>query len=117
MIVVEQMTRSVKGTDKNITYLYRLIKNTVNLSLDFDSLEVQAYGIEIERQDEQNCVITNIERDSILTISPYRHKVHELVKLLYDNEVSPIHLVDVVGEYVDTWVDDFDTELKIVSTN
>ena len=42
----------------------------------------QAFGIEAERQDL-------------------------LLSLIHDNQVSPIHLVDILGEYVDEYVSDF----------
>ena len=34
--------------------------------------------------------------------------------MLYENEVSPIHLVDIIGPYVDEYVNDFN---KIYSEN
>ncbi|WP_407644975.1 DUF6514 family protein [Clostridium polyendosporum] len=45
------------------------------------------------------------------SISPQRHKVHNLLKMIYDNGVSPRHLIDILGEYVDTYVIDFDVAL------
>lgn len=71
-------------------------------------IEIQSYGIELERQDFVDGQLTGIERNVIRSISPDRHKVHNLLKLLYDNEVSPIHLVDVLGEKVDEYIIDFD---------
>ena len=52
--------------------------------------------------------INNIERDSVEYISPALYKVNSLLSLLYNNNVSPVHLVDVIGEYVDEYVEDFD---------
>ena len=67
-------------------YQYRIIETKYN--------EVNTYGIEIER-------------NSIEKISYYLEKVRELLSILYKNEVSPIHLVDIIGEKVDEYVSEF----------
>ena len=77
-------------------YQYRIIETKYN--------EVNTYGIEIERKDFNNDVLINIERNSIEKISYYLEKVRELLSILYKNEVSPIHLVDIIGEKVDEYV-------------
>jgi len=66
-----------------------------------------AFGIEIERQDLIEGEVVRIERDSINKISNKEEKVKELLDLVYRNKVSPIHLVDILGEYVDRYVSDF----------
>ncbi len=114
-MVVESMVRNEVCEDMKKNYFYRLVKNKVSLSLGDDTMEVQSYGIEIERQDILNSSIVNIERDCVKSISPHRHKVHNLLKLLYDNCVSPIHLVDVLGDYIDEYIVDFDEALKEIS--
>ena len=63
----------------------------------------QVYGIEVERQDIINGGLVNIERNSVNNISTDKEKVKRLSK----NNVSPIHLIDVIGEYVDEYVSDF----------
>lgn len=80
-------------------YQYRIIETKYN--------EVNTYGIEIERKDFNNDVLINIERNSIEKISYYLEKVRELLSILYKNEVSPIHLVDIFGEKVDEYVSEF----------
>lgn len=122
MMVVECITRNenFEGIMKN--YIYRLTKNSFSISLDAenlseDKMEVQTYGIEIERQDILDDCIINIERESVESISPYRHKVHDLLKLLSDNCVSPIHLIEILGEYIDEYILDFNEDLKDIATN
>lgn len=80
-------------------YQYRIIETKYD--------EVNTYGIEIERKDFNNDVLINIERNSIEKISYYLEKVRELLSILYKNEVSPIHLVDIIGEKVDEYVSEF----------
>jgi len=122
MMVVECITRNenFEGMEKN--YIYRLTKNSISISLDTehlneDSMEVQTYGIEIERQDMLEDIIINIERESVESISPYRYKVHDLLKLLADKCVSPVHLIEILGEYIDEYILDFNEDLKEIATN
>lgn len=99
MRVVRNLCKELKVEDKNFKFSYRLIET------DFDGKEV--YGIEVEREDFINNELTNIERDSVDRISPNKDKVFELVNKLYKFEVSPIHLIDIIGEDVDNFVADF----------
>lgn len=112
MVVIESMSRSEVADDVIYNYFYRIVKGQVTLPIGSDKIVVQSYGIEIERQDIKDGNVINIERDCINSISPQRYKVQNLLKLLYDNNVSPIHLIDVLGEYVDEYIIDFDKELK-----
>lgn len=100
MKVVENLIKSVNGDDISYTYSYRLIKANYNSN--------DAYGIEIERADYKNDIIVNIDRDRVKLISPNLQKVRDLLGMLYENQVSPIHLIDIIGEKVDEWVVDFE---------
>lgn len=108
MVVVENMNRSVTEKGIKYNYFYRMTKCKISQSHDNDTMIVQCYGIEVERQDIIDKSIKFIERDSIKVISPDRHKVHNLLKLLYDNIVSPIHMVDIIGSCADEYASDFD---------
>lgn len=81
-------------------YNYRLIKK--------DYKGVAVYGIEIERKDYVGLKIVNLERENMDMISIHRHKVKQLLMLLYNNQVSPIHLIDVAGAYADEHTYEFD---------
>lgn len=111
-MVMDNLIRTKFGEDKKSIYFYRLIKNNLNIICDWDIIPVQSYGIEIERQDMLNDKLVDIYRDSVKNISPNRYKVHNLLKLLYTREVSPIHLVDVIGDYVDEYAMDFDEQIR-----
>lgn len=112
MVVVENLCGSNSLGNIKYVYYYRMMRNNLKLAYNNEIIEVQSYGIEIERQDIINDRIIGIERDSIINISPDRHKVHNLLKLLHDNTVSPIHLIDVIGCYVDEYISDFDMLIK-----
>lgn len=80
-------------------YAYRLVKTNYR--------NIIAYGIEVERMDFNDENLVNIERECINKISPIYNKVENMVELLYKCKVSPIHLVDVLGEAIDNCVMDF----------
>ncbi|QGU96231.1 hypothetical protein GOM49_15010 [Clostridium bovifaecis] len=111
MLIVENVGRIEYRDDVECRYSYRVIKDKVTF-LDGDKQEIQSYGIEIERQDIIDGKLVRIERDNVKCISPHRHKVHDLARMLYDNLVSPIHLIDILGEYIDEYITDFDEILK-----
>lgn len=117
MVIVESIMRSVKTDEVERIYHYRMLKSNISLDYSNQSVEVQAYGIEVERQDIKDGKVINIERNYVRGISPQRHKVHKLLKLLYDNGVSPIHLIDILGEYIDEYIVDFDKELMDIAMN
>lgn len=108
MLIVESMTRSECVKEIKYIYNYRMLKSVISMHNNIETIELQSYGIELERQDLVDGLLTGIERNVIRSISPDRHKVHNLLRLLYDNEVSPIHLVDVLGDKVDEYIIDFD---------
>ncbi len=99
MYIVNSLYSNFKSDNKESQYYFRMTKK------DFDF--GQAFGIEIERQDLIEGEVVRIERDSINKISNKEEKVKELLNLVHKNQVSPIHLVDILGEYVDRYVSDF----------
>ncbi|MBE6055058.1 MAG: hypothetical protein E7212_14385 [Clostridium sartagoforme] len=100
MYIVDSLYSNRKSEDKEVKYSFRMIEENFKFG--------QAYGIEIERQDLIEGKVVNIERDIINIISNKEEKVKELLNLVYKHEVSPIHLVDILGEYADKYVSDFD---------
>ena len=100
MLIVKSLMDYEEKADKTkMVYNYRLTKENY--------LSGQAYGIEVERQDFVEGVLIKIERDEIRKISSVKEKVEDLLELIHRNKVSPIHIVDILGEYVDNYVIDF----------
>ncbi len=91
-------SRITNGIERK--YKYKLIKSLMG--------EEEVFGIEIERIDIKGDLIIDSFKDSIDLISPIEEKVSKLLKMLYENQVSPIHLVDIIGPYADEYVGDFD---------
>ena len=116
MIVIENLSKRVTENDAKHNYFYRLVKSEISVLTNGEFTPVQAFGIEIERQDIVDDVVVFIERDCVKNISPQRYKVKSLIKMLYDNTVSPIHMIDILGEYIDEYIADFDEVLKNIAT-
>jgi hypothetical protein len=62
---------------------------------------VREYGIEAKREDNKGGLVTNNISDEVKYISAKKERVSEILSLLSRNEVSPIHLVNIIGEYID----------------
>ena len=116
MVVVENLSKKVTEVDVKHNYFYRLVKSEVSVLAYDGHTNVQAYGIEVERQDIVDDMVIYIERDCVKNISPQKYKVKSLIKMLYDNTVSPIHIIDILGEYIDEYIVDFDEALKSIAT-
>lgn len=111
-VVVETLINKVVEDGREFTYVYKLLKNDFVMEVDGNQKSIQAYGIEVERQDLLDGQVIQVEKDYEKYISPQRHKVRSLMKLLNDNIVSPVHLIDIIGEYIDEYISDFDKELN-----
>ena len=112
MEVIESLSKIEAFEEVKCKYFYRLIKSSFPTTLQDEKIIVDCFGIEVERHDIINNCIVKIEREIIERISPYRHKVHNLLKFINDNTVSPIHLIDVLGEYVDEYILDFNDSME-----
>lgn len=92
-----EFRKEVNGMDTR--YLYKIIES------DYKGNAV--YGISVSREYLKNNEIVDEYEDSIKFVSPIKDKVKTLLEILYKGQVSPIHLIDIAGEYVDNCVDDF----------
>lgn len=93
MKVLEEYKSINKQKDIEFRYYYRLINKKFH--------GVTAYGIEVERKDYVGSKNVNLERDKIDVISPEKEDVEKMLIKIWNNQLSPIHLVDVLGAYVD----------------
>ncbi|MGL4570136.1 MAG: DUF6514 family protein [Clostridium sp.] len=90
-------SRVTNGIERK--YQYKLTKALIGKD--------EVFGIEVERVDYKGELVIDSYKDSVEYVSPIEDKVKGLLKMLYDNQVSPIHLIDIIGDYVDEYVSDF----------
>ena len=109
MNLVEEYTSINRDDNVEFRYAYRLIKKEYK--------GVMAYGIEIERKDYVGLKNINLERKKVDLISPHRYKVKQILMDLYNNQVSPLHLIDIIGVYVDEYAYEFDYEIQQQAIN
>jgi hypothetical protein len=111
MKILDELITTNQENQVMYTYYYRLTCDDFKIRIGNKASKCKSYGIEVERKDFREESIENIERSSISNISPYRHKVKALLNIIYKNNVSPIHLVDVLGSRVDEYTCDYEQDL------
>lgn len=96
MKIIDSLSMELNDENKNMKYFYRIIEGNV--------LNNKVYGIEVERHDFINGKVVNLERDYIKVVSGDKEKVKCIARTLCSHIVSPIHLIDILGEYSDEYV-------------
>ena len=109
MNLVEEYTSINRDDDVEFRYVYRLIKKEYR--------GIMAYGIEIERKDYVGLKNINLERKKIDMVSPHKYKVKQLLRKLCDNQISPVHLIDIIGSYADEQAYEFDNGIQEQAIN
>lgn len=101
-------------TEEQAVYVFRyyLLEDTKKISVNESNINVPCYGIEIISEKIVDGRLKDIFSDSLPVVSSIKSKVVNLIEFLKDNEVSPHHLVDIVGEYADEWVEDFNADAR-----
>ncbi|EYE88858.1 hypothetical protein Q428_05630 [Fervidicella metallireducens AeB] len=95
-------------------YRYFLLQSLKEININDKSVEIPSFGIGVVSEELNDGKIINIREDSIEHVSTYREKVLNLIEFIKANEVSPIHLIYIAGEYVDEWVNDYDEQAKLI---
>lgn len=99
MKINKTLSKIINIEENEVKYIYRMTEKRIK--------NRQAFGIEIERQDFNNGEIINLERDSVSLVASEEMKANDILVMLFNNLVSPIHLVDIVGEYSDLCAAEF----------
>lgn len=90
---------NINNNDVDMKYIYALESSIYK--------DDKVYGIKIEREDTKDGKVIGKIEDKVSIISKNKELVESLLNLLYNNQVSPIHLVDIIGETVDNCVSEF----------
>ncbi|SKA87951.1 hypothetical protein SAMN05443428_10885 [Caloramator quimbayensis] len=99
--------------DKECIYKYYVIETNKEMDVDGKKLSVSCYGIDVISELYEKGKLCSSFEDSINYLTPFLGKVLKLIDYLKDNGVSPLHLIDIAGEYADEWVGDFDIEVYL----
>jgi hypothetical protein len=109
---IESFSCQTNIDGENYVYKYFLLHSVKKMTVENIEFEIPCYGIEILREKIANDRIVDTYSENIKYVSPQKNKVLELLNMLKEYEVSPIHLIDIAGNSVDDWVSDFDTEIS-----
>lgn len=101
--------------NRKCKYRYILLEGEKKLEHAGDAVVLPCFGAEIIREDIVDGSVCYIESDRIPCMTTYRYKAAQLVKKLYVNMVSPVHLIDIAGPLADEWVEDFDRQLNKIA--
>ena len=104
--------RTTLDDGNDLVYKYYITEEERKINYEDQSVEVKGYGICAESEKIKNDKTQIIFKDSIDFINPYKEKVMDIIDFLKNNKVSPIHIVDVIGEEIDDMVQDFDVEIE-----
>ncbi|KPU43401.1 hypothetical protein OXPF_28420 [Oxobacter pfennigii] len=110
-------SQTIEGFLRKRQAIYRYILIETHKEIEFGSkkIDLPCFGIEIVREELTGDGAGCIEKDSIEFLTTYRYKAVQLLKKLYDNTVSPLHLIDIAGIYADEWIKDFDEQLSAMA--
>ena len=102
MKIVKEIIKKMQTEELEYIYSYRLT------AIQLGGKEI--FGVEIERADYLDYELVNIERDCVEKISYDVLKVSVLFDIISENIVSPIHLIDVIGDKIDSCIEEINEE-------
>lgn len=94
--------------DKEYIYTYNLLETNLNLEKENCTKTVQAYGIEIICETKEKGITYSVNKDQELYISPKMERIELLMDKFYNNNLSPIHLIEVLDEVIEEYIFEFD---------
>jgi hypothetical protein len=93
-------------------FRYYLLEGSKNINVCESGIDVSCFGIEITSEKYFDDQLVDTYSNSVEAVSSVKERVVNLIDFLKKKEVSPVHLVDIIGEYVDEWTSDFDKDAK-----
>lgn len=100
---------------KECIYKYFVIETSKEIFINGKNVNIPCYGICIESEVYEEGMLSSTFENTIEYATPFLSKILKLIDYLKQNEVSPVHLIDVAGEFIDEWVNDFDIKAYYVT--
>lgn len=95
---------------REYVYIYYMTESVKDVIVENLEVSLTSYGIGIIREEILNGKVVDTFEDRFDSISPVRSKVVTLLNQLVRHEVSPVHLIEVIGTEVDEWISDYEIE-------
>ncbi|MDU1412146.1 MAG: DUF6514 family protein [Clostridium sp.] len=107
-MIVDTKKCNVKYDGEVLEYVYNLVERTLSMKCGDREEKFIVYGVEaisyVKRCDKMDMLY----REEVEYISPFKYKALEFIEMLSNNNVSPIHLLDITEEVIDDFYRDFD---------
>lgn len=104
--------RTIEERGEIISLTYYLVSGELAFEYEGEKLVLPSYGIEVMSETYRNGKKVDEERETYKNISPYEERVTELIKYFADAFLSPVHLIDIMEERIETYIEDFDRMLQ-----
>ena len=114
MNIIKTLSRVKFQKNMSIKYIYGLIESKVIVSVLNDTETIKVYGIIIEMFTNIDDRLVGSEKEIAKIISPNKESVMKILTFLYENNVSPIHLFDVLNDNMDKFLDKPNIEFNYV---
>lgn len=114
-MIIETIKCNAENEQNHVEYTYNLIQSELEIYMHGEKRVIDAYGVEVESKVKDKNSAVNEYKEEVKYITPYRYKGSEFLKLLKNNKVSPIHLLDITEEYIEEYYGDFDEAAQAVA--
>ncbi|TZE81079.1 DUF6514 family protein [Calorimonas adulescens] len=107
--------RTIEERDEIIVLSYYLVSGEITVSYEGEELILPSYGIEVMSETYRNGKKVDEGRERYENISPYCERVVELINHFADMFLSPVHLIDIMEERIEEYIEDFDRVIQKIS--
>lgn len=109
---VIEFVSTINYGDKMIVRKYAVVKSKVNVFNGGENVEIPSFGIEISEQVISENTVEAEFGDAVVHVSPYKDKVEALAKKFCSEDLSPLHLSDIIDDMYIEYIADYDEYAK-----
>ncbi|MDE4543468.1 DUF6514 family protein [Thermoanaerobacterium sp. R66] len=109
---VSEYVSTINYGDKMIVRKYAVVKSEVKVFNGGENVDVPSYGIEIAEQITEKGIVKEELGDVVVHVSPYKDKVEDMAKRFCIDDLSPLHLSDIMDDLYYQYIDDYDEYAK-----
>lgn len=114
-MIIETLKSNIVCEENTVEYTYNLIKSELEINRNGERRVIDVYGVEIESEVKNKDKNVNQYKEHGSCITPDKYKGSKLLGLLRNNEVSPVHLIDIIEEYIEEYYADFDKAVQAIA--
>lgn len=83
------------------TYNYKILKNSIRVKSGVGDInEINSFAIRAEFQLESEHSVSENNTKTVYNVSFKMEEAMDIVKILLENEVSPLHLEDIINDHI-----------------